>query len=257
MEFVGGYWNFHVTNCQQYLKIKISVHIWFNLFEAWHKDVVKVALTLHYVVRCNLKDALQMERDCCQRWSISHRFKSQLDKISTFCRETKQIFLIWCSPLPSEWWYTFWGYKHCTLSQVASFMRRLISCSGKSPARRLVLSFLSAVLRRMEGWMSLSEETVWAALKNMEGCFFLPPSYKAVSFRRFGGGGWRDGRINVSVRGSCSANRQQRLHCLQAETRNLIWERCCNTDTERLCRNCLYRWNYECAASWMFFISCF
>lgn len=198
-----------------------------------------------------------MERDCCQHWSISHRFKSRLDKISTFCRETKQIFLIWCSPLPSEWWYTFWGYKHCTLSQVASFMRRLISCSGKSPARRLVLSFLSAVLRRMEGWMSLSEETVWAALKNMEGCFFLPPSYKAVSFRRFGGGGWRDGRINVSVRGSCSANRQQRLHCLQAETRNLIWERCCNTDTERLCSNCLYRWNYECAASWMFFISCF
>lgn len=52
--------------------------------------------------------------------------------------------------------------------------------------------------------------------------FFLPPSYKAVSFRRFGGGGWRDRRINVSVRGSCSANRQQRLHCLQAETRNLI-----------------------------------
>lgn len=42
------------------------------------------------------------------------------------------------------------------------------------------------------------------------------------------------GRIPISVRGSCSANRQQRLRCLQAETRILIWEQCWNRDAESL-----------------------
>ncbi len=44
-------------------------------------------------------------------------------------------------------------------------------------------ALLSAVLRRMEGWMLLSHEAVWVVMKNMKGCFFFPPSHKAVSFR--------------------------------------------------------------------------
>lgn len=56
------------------------------------------------------------------------------------------------------------------------------------------------------------------------GMFFFPPHHIKLFLSEVleeEDGGMKGG-INVSVRGSCSANRQQRLRCLRAETRILI-----------------------------------
>lgn len=123
------------------------------------------------------------------------------------------------------WLQCRWSWRECWLVQANSFI--------KTP--QLCFSFCRF---EEDGGMNVS-----VTEKNMKRWFFCSSVTWSRFFRRMGGGGWRDGtgRINVSVRGSCSANRQQRLHCLQAETRMLIWERCQNWDAERTCSN----WRHE------------